>query len=67
MKDKWKNHAQDLIREVIPPAPQTILTVEKKSDCIRMSCLSCDSDAEVIYQGTSFCKRCVKEKLRVGR
>jgi hypothetical protein len=30
-------------------------------------CLSCSDKANVLFEGSSFCRSCLKEKLRVGR
>lgn len=38
---------------------------EVKSEWI-LQCVSCLEKAEVLFEGTSFCRGCLKEKLRTG-
>jgi len=30
-------------------------------------CLSCLEASDILFEGSSYCQRCLKEKLRIGR
>lgn len=49
--------------EVVEPVLKQIVDVPK----VVFECVSCYKPAVAFYQGTSYCRMCVAEKIRIGR
>lgn len=54
-----------LFREA--PAPPVVEEpVVEPTKFVLFRCLSCFKNADVLYEGSSYCQDCLKEKLRIG-
>lgn len=65
----WKGKQAFLQQGLAIPEKQPILEeVTVKKDLIfQLECLECSGLGAVLFQGTSYCRKCVTEKLRRGR
>jgi len=40
--------------------------IERNSSSVIFKCIVCFEPCDVMYEGTSYCQECLKEKLRTG-
>lgn len=57
-----KNWAPSKGQAVLPSIPMPLPSVPMTFECI-----GCSKYASLLYEGSSFCRGCLQEKLRLGR
>jgi hypothetical protein len=66
----WKKYEEKPVPVItlFPPAKEY---VEEKKEEIKKSpfaleCISCAGEARMLFEGTSYCRECIKQQMRTG-